>query len=839
MGTSPFSLPTRKLSLLISTILVLLALPSAYSPHANTPTSAQAQGEKVLFQETGKTVGGRFLDYWNKSGGLARHGYPISEEMSQVSAIDGKAYTVQYFERSVFELHPENKPPFNVLLQLLGVLRYKQKYPGGAPDQNPNHEPGALKFAETGKTLGGIFLEYWTNNGGLASNGYPITDLFQEVSDLDGQPYMVQYFERAVFEYHPANKPPYNVLLSQLGTFHLRQATHTGMSEWKVWDPMDPAAPALMEQGEKGYHLKQSWPVASIEFSYQWSGMGPWTLSHQKVERRESEYTRDGVTVPTELVHAFLRSLDHLYPSNGTAGRRAWTDDDPSWTIEITGDDGNHVLVTSYSTGNPGHAPWNVLYNGRFYTQYDGSLAWPIDRLFPVFEDNPEAGYYPNGEDAHAVIFGKGSYLPQLGYGFWGLHPFSDDFRYEADSEHRTIHGKVWNPNSTGEFGEIKQVNSVELQVGGEKLACNIKRDDPVTKWWTYKEFSCTLGKVTIGEVYRYPITIRLATDTGREVKLTGELWGTWGVDRNYLHLPPSAELSGPLSRNDDINNLLADHILLQAFYRGDIISNEPLEGKFSGEMTFLGKTDIAGMPLRYTVGTRFIIEGGEFKYWTLNRTALRNLLTQVKSLPLTRRLSKIDSSLIINLWYAGSPPSSLSGTFESNTGQYNAKVNPCGDIPGGIFPSEEHPLQAFNYNQSNLDDPYFNFYGEGFMLINDKPVVSKLSLSPSRDEDPVRKALVPREFDTGNAPSFDRVWIDTNPNYRSKSLTNGETELLLEVYPIVSDARPVYERIASSLPGAYSPDGYTLPGGWETTMTMLTFAVQENGELKVVGCRK
>ena len=34
--------------------------------------------------------------------------------------VDGKTYTVQYFERAVFELHPENQPPYNVLLSLLG-----------------------------------------------------------------------------------------------------------------------------------------------------------------------------------------------------------------------------------------------------------------------------------------------------------------------------------------------------------------------------------------------------------------------------------------------------------------------------------------------------------------------------------------------------------------------------------------------------------------------------------------------------------------------------------------------------------------------------------------------
>src|SRR4051812_41638383 len=82
------------------------------------------------FPETGKTVTGLFLDYWNTHGGLAQQGFPISDVMSEVSDLDGKTYTVQYFERAVFEYHPENAPPYNVLLSQLGTFQYKNKYPG-------------------------------------------------------------------------------------------------------------------------------------------------------------------------------------------------------------------------------------------------------------------------------------------------------------------------------------------------------------------------------------------------------------------------------------------------------------------------------------------------------------------------------------------------------------------------------------------------------------------------------------------------------------------------------------------------------------------------------------
>ena len=78
-----------------------------------------------------------------------------------------------------------------------------------------------MKCAETGKAVRGIFLTYWKSHGGLAQQGYPISSELQELSATDGRAYTVQYFERAVFEYHPENQSS-KVLLSQLGTFQYR-----------------------------------------------------------------------------------------------------------------------------------------------------------------------------------------------------------------------------------------------------------------------------------------------------------------------------------------------------------------------------------------------------------------------------------------------------------------------------------------------------------------------------------------------------------------------------------------------------------------------------------------
>ncbi len=57
-------------------------------------------------------------------------------------------------------------------------------------------------FDVTGKCVGPLFFAYWQAHGGLAINGYPVSDERVEVLE-DGRPYTVQYFERVRMEYHP------------------------------------------------------------------------------------------------------------------------------------------------------------------------------------------------------------------------------------------------------------------------------------------------------------------------------------------------------------------------------------------------------------------------------------------------------------------------------------------------------------------------------------------------------------------------------------------------------------------------------------------------------------
>ncbi|MGI8586402.1 MAG: hypothetical protein ACR2M0_01755 [Chloroflexia bacterium] len=164
---------------------------------------------------TGFRVSSRFSGFWQAHGGLAAFGYPITGERLEVSQTDGKFYVVQWFERTRFEWHPENRPPFDVLLGLLGrQVTAGRVFPtvaafAGTPDRR--------YVPETGHSLSGRFLEYWRTTGGIAVYGYPISEPFTEVSPTDGKPYTVQYFERTRFELHPENRPPFDLLLGLLG----------------------------------------------------------------------------------------------------------------------------------------------------------------------------------------------------------------------------------------------------------------------------------------------------------------------------------------------------------------------------------------------------------------------------------------------------------------------------------------------------------------------------------------------------------------------------------------------------------------------------------------------
>jgi hypothetical protein len=196
--------------------------------------NAQAQSNERCFSETGYCISGRIREFWEQNGGLAVFGYPITPQREEV--IEDQALQVQWFERHRLELHPENEPPYDVLLGRLGEANARSfgiytGWGGAGPSENPNCQ----YFEETGRHLCEPFLSYWRANGleldgqqgsseveSLALFGLPLTEQLL-AEDSQGNQIKVQWFERARFEFHPQNSAPYDVLLGRLGALSLRQ----------------------------------------------------------------------------------------------------------------------------------------------------------------------------------------------------------------------------------------------------------------------------------------------------------------------------------------------------------------------------------------------------------------------------------------------------------------------------------------------------------------------------------------------------------------------------------------------------------------------------------------
>jgi glucose/arabinose dehydrogenase len=190
------------------------------------PPAAGAQAGQRCFPETSLCIEGRIREFWEQNGGLPVFGLPIGPRGEQ--RIEGQPFQVQWFERTRLELHPENARPYDVLLGRLGADRLAQQSRNWSTFPKSESRSGCRFFPETGHNVCGSILAAWRASGlefdgrkgkseaeSLALFGLPLSDPQEE--DTPGGKFSVQWFERARFELHPENQPPYDVLLGLLG----------------------------------------------------------------------------------------------------------------------------------------------------------------------------------------------------------------------------------------------------------------------------------------------------------------------------------------------------------------------------------------------------------------------------------------------------------------------------------------------------------------------------------------------------------------------------------------------------------------------------------------------
>lgn len=187
-------------------------------PYIGTPMYVEWGSDRTqsgqFFRETGHRLAAPFAGFWQRNGGLAQFGYPISDQLKETDPGTNKQRLTQYFERNRFEYFPEHAgTPYEVQLGRLGddLLR-AQGIDWNTLPKLSDAPPECLFFPETGHRLCPPFRAYWEQRGGLAIFGMPLSEAYEEQGRL------VQYFERNRFEYFPENAgTPYEIQLGLLG----------------------------------------------------------------------------------------------------------------------------------------------------------------------------------------------------------------------------------------------------------------------------------------------------------------------------------------------------------------------------------------------------------------------------------------------------------------------------------------------------------------------------------------------------------------------------------------------------------------------------------------------
>ncbi len=312
-------------------------------------TSALAAPNARYFPATGHWVTGDFLTFFDRHGGLDIFGYPRTEVLSTNGRL------VQYFQRARLESWPENPPPYNVQLMLIGDAVLGPADPPIPASQVP--AAGDLSrtyFPQTGHTLSGPFRDFFRAHGGLDIFGYPTSEA---AMGPDG--FVVQRFQRARFELHPELPADYRVSLGLLGDEYIFVA---GKVPLVATQPVSGDAPPTVVQqavaSSGGQLVFQTKPggeliVANLD------GSGAHVVGHGLDPR----WSPDG----TKLAFAVWGTTPGIYVANADGSRAQLVYAGPDARAPVWSPDGHQIA---------------------FYRRYDGFKSvngtWFHDDFFQV-----------------------------------------------------------------------------------------------------------------------------------------------------------------------------------------------------------------------------------------------------------------------------------------------------------------------------------------------------------------------------------------------------------------------------------------------------------------------
>jgi hypothetical protein len=168
--------------------------------------------DPLYFPQTGHSITGDFLKaYQRAENPLLVYGYPITEEYLE----EETGQKVQYFQRARFVFRPSLPPELQVQLSPLGEYLYTPGKLAVIEENTPECQPFSTRRGKLRVCY--AFLVFFNDHGGLAQFGEPISNAEWRNERI------VQYFQRARFEWYPEYPTGHRVVLANVGREYFDQ----------------------------------------------------------------------------------------------------------------------------------------------------------------------------------------------------------------------------------------------------------------------------------------------------------------------------------------------------------------------------------------------------------------------------------------------------------------------------------------------------------------------------------------------------------------------------------------------------------------------------------------
>lgn len=257
------------------------------------PRSSQAQSGGRYYPETGHVLEAQFIEYFDRHGGVAILGFPITDGFSDPAT----GRFIQYTENARLEWVSDQPggTPHAALAPLGEIL-------AGATRtdevQNPEGQ-GCRSFSGTPHTTCYAFLEFFEANGGAELFGVPVSGFIIENNRI------VQYFEYFRLDWYPDAAAGQQVRVAPLGRQHFEQQGYS---------------PSLLEPSRRGgqarYRISELRPSASVEQP----SVPPDTAQRVYLVVRDQNQQPVGGAAALLIAHLPNRDRYFLMPETDTQG---------------------------------------------------------------------------------------------------------------------------------------------------------------------------------------------------------------------------------------------------------------------------------------------------------------------------------------------------------------------------------------------------------------------------------------------------------------------------------------------------------------------------------------